>query len=267
MPAGHYRDLVAMMAERGISVSHSTIHRWVIRYVPEFEKRWVTGLLRDAAHLAATVDSAGADAHLILGDWAFVNMVGPSFRRRSRECAVQRKIEPRRSNGRNKLFAASSRVFPITTAHPPDTVAPGNGYSAMYGNARSRHNDEGVESTMEVVLDWLAAGSIAAKMVLGGLIAVIVALVLIFFIAALQGREVSVWIFKIDSRDTPGKKNPAPNSEEVTIAPTGAAQTPQVSTAPSATLQRIGSPPSPMREILYPLDKGHPNITARGVPL
>jgi transposase-like protein len=35
-----YRDLVAMMAERGISVSHTTIHRWVIRYVPEFEKRW-----------------------------------------------------------------------------------------------------------------------------------------------------------------------------------------------------------------------------------
>ena len=35
-----YRGLVAMMAERGIVVSHTTIHRWVIRYVPEFEKRW-----------------------------------------------------------------------------------------------------------------------------------------------------------------------------------------------------------------------------------
>lgn len=35
-----YRDLVAMMAERGIAVSHTTILRWVIRYVPEFEKRW-----------------------------------------------------------------------------------------------------------------------------------------------------------------------------------------------------------------------------------
>jgi transposase-like protein len=35
-----YRDLQAMMAERGIVVSHSTILRWVIRYVPEFEKRW-----------------------------------------------------------------------------------------------------------------------------------------------------------------------------------------------------------------------------------
>jgi transposase-like protein len=35
-----YRDLVAMMAERGVTISHTTIMRWVIRYVPEFEKRW-----------------------------------------------------------------------------------------------------------------------------------------------------------------------------------------------------------------------------------
>jgi len=35
-----YRDLVAMMAERGVRVSHTTILRWVMRYVPEFERRW-----------------------------------------------------------------------------------------------------------------------------------------------------------------------------------------------------------------------------------
>ena len=35
-----YRDLVEMMAERGVAVSHTTIFRWVQRYVPEFEKRW-----------------------------------------------------------------------------------------------------------------------------------------------------------------------------------------------------------------------------------
>src|SRR5271168_4185983 len=35
-----YRDLVEMMAERGITLSHSTILRWVQRYVPEFERRW-----------------------------------------------------------------------------------------------------------------------------------------------------------------------------------------------------------------------------------
>ena len=35
-----YRDLVGLMADRGVAVSHTTIMRWVIRHVPEFEKRW-----------------------------------------------------------------------------------------------------------------------------------------------------------------------------------------------------------------------------------
>ena len=34
------RDLVIMMADQGISVTHTTILRWVQRYLPEFEKRW-----------------------------------------------------------------------------------------------------------------------------------------------------------------------------------------------------------------------------------
>jgi transposase-like protein len=35
-----FRDLVEMMAERGISLAHTTIMRWVQRYVPAFEKCW-----------------------------------------------------------------------------------------------------------------------------------------------------------------------------------------------------------------------------------
>jgi len=35
-----YRDLVAMMDERGIELAHTTILRWVQHYSPEFEKRW-----------------------------------------------------------------------------------------------------------------------------------------------------------------------------------------------------------------------------------
>jgi transposase-like protein len=35
-----YRDLAEMMAERGVILSHTTILRWVQRYVPEFKKRW-----------------------------------------------------------------------------------------------------------------------------------------------------------------------------------------------------------------------------------
>jgi transposase-like protein len=33
------RDLVEMMAERGLSLAHTTILRWVRRYTPEFVKR------------------------------------------------------------------------------------------------------------------------------------------------------------------------------------------------------------------------------------
>jgi transposase-like protein len=34
-----YRDLEEMMAERGLSVVHTTIYRWVQRYAPELDKR------------------------------------------------------------------------------------------------------------------------------------------------------------------------------------------------------------------------------------
>jgi transposase-like protein len=34
------RDLAEMMAERGLSMAHTTIMRWVRRFAPEFEKRW-----------------------------------------------------------------------------------------------------------------------------------------------------------------------------------------------------------------------------------
>ncbi|HEY0909276.1 MAG TPA: IS6 family transposase [Bradyrhizobium sp.] len=35
-----FRDLVEMMAERGLSLAHTTIMRWVQHYTPEFERRW-----------------------------------------------------------------------------------------------------------------------------------------------------------------------------------------------------------------------------------
>ena len=34
------RDLVQMMSERGVALTHTAILRWVQRFVPEFEKRW-----------------------------------------------------------------------------------------------------------------------------------------------------------------------------------------------------------------------------------
>ncbi len=36
-----YRDVCSLMAERGVTVAHTTVMRWVQHYVPVFEKRWM----------------------------------------------------------------------------------------------------------------------------------------------------------------------------------------------------------------------------------
>ena len=35
-----YRDICSLMAERGVTLVHTTVLRWVQRYVPLFEKKW-----------------------------------------------------------------------------------------------------------------------------------------------------------------------------------------------------------------------------------
>src|SRR6266851_4638971 len=52
------RDLVEMMAERGLSMAHTTIMRWVQRYAPEFEKRW----RRSAGHGGWTRHTSRSEA-------------------------------------------------------------------------------------------------------------------------------------------------------------------------------------------------------------
>jgi transposase-like protein len=42
------RDLVIMMADRGITLTHTTVLRWVQRYLPEFEKPGADTLVRSA---------------------------------------------------------------------------------------------------------------------------------------------------------------------------------------------------------------------------
>jgi IS6 family transposase len=49
-----YRDLEEMMQERGLTVDHTTIYRWVQSYAPELEKR-------SRPHLKATNDSWRVD--------------------------------------------------------------------------------------------------------------------------------------------------------------------------------------------------------------
>ncbi|MFF2343863.1 IS6 family transposase, partial [Bacillus mycoides] len=40
-----FRDLVEMMEERGLSISHTTIMRWVHQYAPELDK-WIRRYLK-----------------------------------------------------------------------------------------------------------------------------------------------------------------------------------------------------------------------------
>ncbi len=49
-----YRQLEEMMRERGLSVDHTTIYRWVQHYAPELEKRC-------RPHMKATTDSWKVD--------------------------------------------------------------------------------------------------------------------------------------------------------------------------------------------------------------
>jgi transposase-like protein len=69
-----YRDLVEMMAERGIKVAHSTILRWVTRYVPEFEKRW-----NRFAKTVGTSWRADETYVSIKGKWHYLYRAGDCF--------------------------------------------------------------------------------------------------------------------------------------------------------------------------------------------
>ncbi|MBP0633443.1 IS6 family transposase, partial [Cupriavidus sp. AcVe19-1a] len=61
------RDLEEMMAERGIAVDHSTVHRWVIKLLPLFEKAF-------RRHQRAVADSWRMDETYILvkGRWKYL---------------------------------------------------------------------------------------------------------------------------------------------------------------------------------------------------
>ena len=54
-----YRDLEAMMTERGVAVDHSTIYRWVQRFAPEMEKRLRWQWRRPQSRSGASTRRAG----------------------------------------------------------------------------------------------------------------------------------------------------------------------------------------------------------------
>jgi len=62
-----YRDLTEMMTERGLSVAHTTIFRWVQRYAPEIDRR-------SRPHLKPTNDSWRVDETYVKvrGKWMYL---------------------------------------------------------------------------------------------------------------------------------------------------------------------------------------------------
>lgn len=89
-----YRDPVEMMAERGLSVAHTTILRWVRRYTPEFDKRW--SRFSAQAGRAWRVDETYVR---IRGQWAYlyraVDLVGKT---------INIRLSPRRNVASAKAF-------------------------------------------------------------------------------------------------------------------------------------------------------------------
>jgi transposase-like protein len=62
-----YRDLRDTMAERGINLAHTTILRWVQRYVPEFEKKW-----NRLAHPVGTSWRVDETYIRVRGEWKYL---------------------------------------------------------------------------------------------------------------------------------------------------------------------------------------------------
>ncbi len=62
-----FRDLVEMMGERGLSIAHTTIMRWVQRYAPEFERRW-----NRFARMAGRSWRVDETYVKIRGEWAYL---------------------------------------------------------------------------------------------------------------------------------------------------------------------------------------------------
>ena len=102
-----FRDLVAMMNERGVGLARTTILRWVQHYTPEFEKRWkryartIGGSwrmdetyvkVREWVYLYRAVDKAGKTVDFYLNEKRDVNAAKAFLRKAMKSQRIPAKI-------------------------------------------------------------------------------------------------------------------------------------------------------------------------------
>jgi len=122
------RDLVEMMAERGLSLSHTTIMRWVKRFTPEFVKRW--NRFATSAGRSWRVDETYVK---IPGKWAYL------YRGVDR---AGKTVDFRPSAKRHVAVAKAFLAKVIKSQGlPPETITL-NGYAASHCAVREMMTDE-----------------------------------------------------------------------------------------------------------------------------
>ena len=121
------RDLVEMMAERGLSIAHTTIMRWVQHYTPEFEKRW-------QRHALTVGRSWRVDETYIRikGEWCYLYRAVDRTGR-----TVDFRLSARRDVAAAKAFF---RKAIKSQQHPPQTITL-DGYAASHRAVRELKAD------------------------------------------------------------------------------------------------------------------------------
>jgi transposase-like protein len=117
-----FRDLVEMMAERRLSLVHTTIMRWVQGFAPEFERRW-----NRFAHPSGDSWRVDETYIKIRGVWVYL------YRAVDREGrTVDFRLSPRRDVMAAKLFFRKALK---TQGRPPGVITL-DGYAASHRAVR-----------------------------------------------------------------------------------------------------------------------------------